>query len=280
MGCWNETCGVSNLSINHGDKVVLIILQETWSEAEIKQYGIEEDSSGMCYPDDLWNPRYLPIHGKYNDYGSIEKVVEDLNTRVVVQDIKEYLVPKEVSYDKPVSKENANLKNILHWIERGNLRLGSIENNRVIGQMLVLEDIYNEVVNIGKFQNTGWRKLEDKELAPLLGPHKSNYGELTDSHVYFNTLRTLGFSVESNSSLGRLAMRISGKTEIKDSPEIAPLRKKSKEFFWFTVGLSKLRKFFSPQTGKGSQDDNEEAILTLNGKINIICKERIKAYED
>jgi hypothetical protein len=70
MGCWKETCGLTNQSISEGEQVVVFILK---------------DINGM------WIPEGIPIYGIYNNYGGIyyqkpseyEKfVLKHFNTKV------------------------------------------------------------------------------------------------------------------------------------------------------------------------------------------------------
>ncbi len=61
MGCWNKTCGLTNLPIYHGDKVVTFLIVES-------PY---QDS--MCYNNALWQLIPLPIYGEYNDYGWMDE---------------------------------------------------------------------------------------------------------------------------------------------------------------------------------------------------------------
>lgn len=65
MGCWNETCYMSNLPILWGDKIALIVLGPT---------SIQKISEN-CYPEDNYVPLGFPIIGEYDDYGGIENAV-------------------------------------------------------------------------------------------------------------------------------------------------------------------------------------------------------------
>jgi len=67
MGCWNETCFMSNLPIRHGDPVVAFITaQGGWEPTKHRA------RASFCYPGDEEEPISLPIKARYNDYGSIE----------------------------------------------------------------------------------------------------------------------------------------------------------------------------------------------------------------
>lgn len=85
MGSFNVACSISNMSINAGDKVAFIPLLPN-KYAKHSGNGKEclpwPDSS-LVYPHCYLNPFCLPIFGKYNDYGSVEEIEHDTNTKTV-----------------------------------------------------------------------------------------------------------------------------------------------------------------------------------------------------
>ena len=64
MGCWNGTCNLTNMSISCNDEVVGFIVK------------LNPVSGNACYINTHGSPEFLPIIGKYNDYGSIEGIKE------------------------------------------------------------------------------------------------------------------------------------------------------------------------------------------------------------
>lgn len=60
MGSWNQTCGLSQLHIRHGQDVMVFAL--------VKNNG--HDS--LCYTTPFYSPVMLPFYAKYNDYGGSE----------------------------------------------------------------------------------------------------------------------------------------------------------------------------------------------------------------
>lgn len=88
MGSFNVSGGMSHISIGSGDSIVFIPLA-------CRQYGSKEgvmtiNPSTMLVSNDgaeqFFSPRFLPIRGEYDDYGSVEEVVRDAN----VEYIEEY----------------------------------------------------------------------------------------------------------------------------------------------------------------------------------------------
>lgn len=75
MGCWTETCGISNLPISYGEKTMMILL-------DISSNG---NLNHHCFINaDVIS---LPIEGTYNDYGSLENIKR---TQVVLDLEKKY----------------------------------------------------------------------------------------------------------------------------------------------------------------------------------------------
>ncbi len=59
MGCWNKTCGLSNLHITAGTSVYGFVLEKN------KHYD-------HCYSTSLFSPLLLPFESTYDDYGGGE----------------------------------------------------------------------------------------------------------------------------------------------------------------------------------------------------------------
>jgi hypothetical protein len=59
MGCWNKTCGLSNLHITAGTPVYVFVLEKN------KSYD-------HCYSTSLFSPLLLPFESTYDDYGGGE----------------------------------------------------------------------------------------------------------------------------------------------------------------------------------------------------------------
>lgn len=82
MGCWNGTCGVTQLSLPHGERIAYFLI------ANVNDH--EGNDQGFCYVDDIWCPIALPIYGKYNDYGSIEDIEEGESAVHLIQLLHDY----------------------------------------------------------------------------------------------------------------------------------------------------------------------------------------------
>lgn len=124
MGCWNETCALSNLPILAGEDVVFLILtRNPYSENECKT---------GCGIGDHWFPRTLPVFAKYDDYGSIEgwdPKTEDPVIRTILDGYRTDLYPSRQSLRDqtlkipPRTKETLSWDNLLQWLGEGLVRV-------------------------------------------------------------------------------------------------------------------------------------------------------------
>lgn len=60
MGCWNKTCGLSNLFINSGTPVYVFVLERN------------QKIDSLCYSTPFYSPLLLPFNSEYDDYGGGE----------------------------------------------------------------------------------------------------------------------------------------------------------------------------------------------------------------
>lgn len=111
MGSWSVSCGISNIAITSGNECCIIPLIESSSE-----YG-------------GYVPVSLPIFGRYNDYGGMEYIVEDENTKLIenyvgitISELVEFLVDGKFTYNrsevKPIMEKldaNGRLDEVEKW---------------------------------------------------------------------------------------------------------------------------------------------------------------------
>jgi hypothetical protein len=96
MGCWNKTCGLSNLHITAGDEVYVFVIEEG------------TDKTDRCYSTAFWKPVLLPFMSKYNDYGGGEES-SGPGFQIIMDSVAKQLVEMELGeneyHDIPVKKE-------------------------------------------------------------------------------------------------------------------------------------------------------------------------------
>lgn len=86
MGCWNKTCGLSNLHITAGTPVYVFVLEKN------KTYD-------HCYSTGLFSPVLLPFESTYDDYGGGEDS-HGVGLDFIMAGIKRELVEMEVGENK------------------------------------------------------------------------------------------------------------------------------------------------------------------------------------
>jgi hypothetical protein len=94
MGSWSVSCGISNIVITAGKECVILPLKKSLRN-EYSQY----------------LPATLPIFGKYNDYGGMDCIIEDDNTKLIeskfgvtIQEFVDFLVDGKFTYDRNEAK--------------------------------------------------------------------------------------------------------------------------------------------------------------------------------
>lgn len=101
MGSWSVSCGISKIAITAGQECVLLPIKKT-------QY--------QSYSYLTHTPQTMGILGAYDDYGGVEDIVEDENTKLIskhfgisIEDFCSFLVDGPHTYDrdevKPITKK-------------------------------------------------------------------------------------------------------------------------------------------------------------------------------
>lgn len=117
MGCWNETCGISQMPITHGDPVRLFLIVERSLPRGYKQDVV------LNYSSDLWRPFGLPLKGTYDEYGRIENIEEDVMSDFLLESLKEMIVevPNRMGY--VFKREKLNWETVIDFLTDEGLRV-------------------------------------------------------------------------------------------------------------------------------------------------------------
>ncbi len=75
MGCFGSTGFISSLPIECGDDTVLIFMT--------KNKYVDGKNAGCVYSTDFFIPTFLPVIGKYDDYGKIDNIIESASTKYI-----------------------------------------------------------------------------------------------------------------------------------------------------------------------------------------------------
>lgn len=93
MGCWNETCGLTQNTINAGDKVYAVII--------LNNDVIEKS----CYGTGTSAPMSFVITAQYNDYGTIENATDDYSSRSAMALFNQYYKEDKLILSNDVLKD-------------------------------------------------------------------------------------------------------------------------------------------------------------------------------
>lgn len=86
MGCWDGTCGLTNLPIIHGEQMFVFPIAE-------------QNRSSFCYSTALFRPSILPFRAKYDDYGGGEDC-HGVGLPYLMEGIRNGLIEREVGENK------------------------------------------------------------------------------------------------------------------------------------------------------------------------------------
>lgn len=133
MGCWNKTCGLSNLHIGAGDPVYVFVLED------------KRDDS-MCYTTSLYRPLLLPFQSEYNDYGGGENssgIVLDLILSAITEDLDELEVGDNQCHDIAVKKKGFDEELFFEAVHEDRLSVRGTKLTFTMFRKDIMDDILN-----------------------------------------------------------------------------------------------------------------------------------------
>lgn len=115
MGCWNKTCGLSNLHVTAGTPVYVFVLEKN------KDYD-------HCYSTSLFSPLLLPFEADYDDYGSGENC-GGVALPFIMKGLKDQLIEMDLGeneyHDIAVKKENFDDKMFFKAVHEDRMQIHS-----------------------------------------------------------------------------------------------------------------------------------------------------------
>jgi hypothetical protein len=147
MGCWSVNCGISNIAITYGHECVILPIKKD-DNNETRKYV----------------PATLPIFGKYNDYGGMEDIEIDDNTKLIeehfgitIDEFVEFLVDGKYTYEREEAEEiGKKVQN--HFEEMKKLRF-----------MWIDRQVYDFMINDLDDYHKGYNDYGTPEMLTLLG---------------------------------------------------------------------------------------------------------------
>lgn len=289
MGSWYETCVISNLPIVWNTDARLVVLTQN------NGYEGELFSGGFCYTTGTWTPRALPIKGKYNDQGTLEKFPKDLNTEILLNSFAEAsVIPDDRDRDR-IKEVPKKLNKILDLVERGRIKDRDDYAHRpvLIGQALIREDIYQAILRcpISEFwfnADLAFQKVEAErylEECVIRGQRlrAKDFDRIfswrDDLKEKNDFLKSSDSSTECPRCIGQYKLWLEEKCfHTEPTPEE---KEKYKHLLHEMVELLHInrfmrftRKHWAPQCGKGSQDRDLDPYVFLAKEIMAISEKK------
>ncbi len=127
MGCWNETCGITQMSICGGDKIRMFLIVEAqhWDEG-----------GALYHSTDLWKPFGLPLKGTYDEYGRIENIEEDALSDLLLQSLKEIIVEVPNRMGDIFKREELTWETAIDFLTDEGLKVTDPHHISLIGKKL------------------------------------------------------------------------------------------------------------------------------------------------
>lgn len=136
MGCWNKTCGLSNLHITAGNQVYVFALEQN-------------PHHDRCYSTAFWRPVMLPFLSVYNDYGGGEDSHKNID--YVLAGLKRNLVEmpqgENEYHDIPVTAEAMNEELFFEAVHEGRLKVADrpFGGERLVDFVMFRADIVDDI---------------------------------------------------------------------------------------------------------------------------------------
>ncbi len=239
MGCWNATCGLTQLPITSGVKVKLFILQPTYCKT----------LTTTSYSDDYFRPLLPPLTGYYDDYGGIENVEYDSAYHLTINWLK--------------SQPGWSGESI--WDYLIDLERCQAEER----MMLVIDEVYTGITSQLKRSEVKFDILEvQQSYSNWAGKENDSIRNSVVSEYIIARLNLKGYTKLFNEHV----VEVLGATKIKDLDYWI-------DFLLFRQYMSRVRKLWMPQTGAGSQSADWDAhwLLTtlIRNHINKQNKDKL-----
>lgn len=277
MGCWNETCGLTQLPIFSGDPVRLFFLNYVGNA--------EENHAGHCYTNDIWSPQYLPVTARYNDYGGVEDVVENSLTRFIINSVRDDLAMMRLRTgggdlsgrkNETLELEEFGIEDLVEQIHEDRLRTTGTSRDLPVGWMMVHEWVYQQLT---EQIDHDWRGVATRTQVYTQGvqfyqcllrhvktPQWLRFGKRFDFYRVEGQNQGNIFTILCNKSgldsyqqlrgISQYLELLAGYAEQElptESTEVVEALVGLAEFFCFLSHMSDMRKQWVPQSGKGSQ---------------------------
>jgi len=303
MGCWNQTCGLTNLHIKNGEEVMVF--------AMVRNRKVDS----LCYTTPFYAPIMMPFYAKYNDYGGGEECT-GIGMKPVIEAIKNNLVEIPLGantyHDIAVKKETFDVNLFFEACHERRLFVGGYRNVRNHVEFVMFrKDIVDHMIEnrvmekyVGEGKGThGWGNnylhykfadiIADLPAAvEFLGGVVSDKDNIYARYEPMTQLRKMednnyAASWLANSSNYRYSRLIRIDEQViylleknEHAKCVEYLTEYLKAQFIDNI-MSDTRKFWSPQAGAGSQQQEHEPYrLLISAMTHVLDVEKKEWMEE
>jgi hypothetical protein len=288
---------ISNLPIISGEKIKLVFLGGG--------FDLNDATGGFCYANGMMSPRFLPIEGEYNDYGSIEEIVEDWNYHLITKLLREAFAKIEVEEEE---KTEFNLEDIIEGVERGSLKvmrrkgiMNAAETELTKSKLsfaMIRLDVWDAICNdfVGEFWNDNEEETAKGEYyisaktycqrkADKMVAHMAKLKEIraTGSEMdamRYSMLEMRDANIFKEDRILRGSQHDYGNLFESEGADFQGMLKAWTEMTIIHSFLEGTRKSWMVQQGKGSQSSEWELYKMLNKIVDKICDENMSEDDE
>lgn len=206
MGCYNGTCGFSNLPINRGDEVVFIPLVK--QQTKDWQY---PDAGVSMYSTLNFRPFMFPVRGTYDDYGGVENIDKEHNEHL---DLLQAQLETRCPIYGPTHKDAGKKITDFHCLSRVTICYnGALMRDedqaipKVCSGIMVLAEVYDYLTKMCVCQGEKFdKKFEDQmmKVKSRFKIYESGLVDMTKEKTYFESFNYSAFSRGEPSWVGGL----------------------------------------------------------------------------
>lgn len=285
MGCWNGTCGITQLPIRRKDKVRCFILTNQNSEYMQSRMG-----GGICYPDDLWAPLSPGFLAEYDEYGGVDNIVETAVTKALLKKLRQDWFPVKNRFNEISSIDtNDSLADVVGKVAADESFIKPFASKQLqLGIFMIIEDIYQDLLKFNpvvrsyqsgkyiKFSESiledlrAWYSQKQSAFAPGLPPDLTRLLREVDVGQLFSDRRN-AFSTILRHALEELA-----KEQVPfEDDRVKEIVTSISEMATLCYAMQMSRKMWHPQAGAGSQQDKLDIYKIINISVNnfIVSRE-------
>lgn len=263
MGCWNGTCGLSQLPIMNHDPVAVMFI------AKIPY--LETGGADFCGAIGKWEPISFPFYASYNDYGSFENPI----TNIYFDKSFEHICRSVIENDA-VSKDNLTPELVGEHIHENIFHINSgitlpAERSVPVGRFMMHKELFD--IASSKYQQTIFNHLikrRDELTDKIIDIHNGKIQNIFLVQALSNVWHTFGYL-----EYPVITMMPSDAKFVPDDivNELAKMMS-------LNTFMDSIRRAYQPQQGAGSQTDGFEEHLLVADFTKTYIDYCNKKYED